>query len=54
MRDMTRQILEDPNNTHPAGGSRRPLAFSVRGGIALLICFLIGVAAAALLIYTLL
>ena len=33
---------------------RRPLEISIRGGVALLICFLIGVAAAALLIYTLL
>jgi hypothetical protein len=33
---------------------RRPLSISVKGLIALLICFLIGVAAAAVLIYTLL
>lgn len=51
---MTRPIADEPSNTHPAGGSRRPLAISIKGGIALLICFLIGVAAAILLIYTLL
>jgi hypothetical protein len=33
---------------------RKPWEVSIRGGIVLLICFLIGVAAAALLIYTLL
>jgi hypothetical protein len=33
---------------------RRPMMISTIGGIALLICFLVGVAAAALLIYTLL
>lgn len=51
---MTRPIVDEPSDTHPAGRSRRPLAISIRGGIALLICFLIGVAAAILLIYTLL
>jgi len=51
---MTRPIVDDPKHTHPAGDTRRPLAVSVKGGIALLICFLVGVAAAALLIYTLL
>jgi hypothetical protein len=51
---MTRPTVEDPAKTQPGGGSRRPFVMSVKGGIALLICFLIGVAAAALLIYTLL
>ena len=50
MQEVTRPIVEDP-----AGSKQyRPLPISVRGGIALLICFLIGVAAAVLLIYTLL
>ncbi|HEY4109471.1 hypothetical protein [Puia sp.] len=46
---MMRPIVED-SNKHKV---RRPLSLSMRGGLALLICFLIGVAAAALLIYTL-
>jgi hypothetical protein len=33
---------------------RRPFSISLRGGIALIICFLTGVAAAVLLLYTLL
>lgn len=49
MQDMSQPIIEDPNERK----ERRPLAISIKGGIALLICFLIGVAAAALLIYTL-
>jgi hypothetical protein len=48
MRDMTRPIIEDPSEHK----ERRPLAMSVKGGVLLLICFLIGVAAAGLLIYT--
>jgi len=32
----------------------RPFSMSFKGGVLLLICFLIGIAAAALLIYTLL
>ncbi|WP_262892844.1 hypothetical protein [Puia dinghuensis] len=37
-----------------ADKERRPFSISLKGGIALLICFLIGIAAAVLLIYTLL
>jgi len=50
MPDMMRQIMEESAGEK----DRRPFSMSVRGGIALLICFLVGVAAAALLIYTLL
>ena len=47
---MTRPIVEEPGKHK----EHRPFTISVKGGVALLICFLIGVAAAALLIYTLL
>ena len=50
MQEMTRPIVEDP----PGRKEHRPFSMSVKAGVALLICFLIGVAAAALLIYTLL
>ncbi|HVU96563.1 MAG TPA: hypothetical protein VHE34_15145 [Puia sp.] len=50
MQEATRTIIEDPAELK----EHRPLSLSVRGGIALLICFLVGVAAAALLIYTML
>jgi hypothetical protein len=43
-------MVEDSTSRKP----RRPWTISMKGGIALLICFLIGVAAAILLIYTLL
>jgi hypothetical protein len=48
MRDMTRPIIEDSSEHKDS----RPLAMSVKGGVLLLVCFLIGVAAAAVLIYT--
>jgi hypothetical protein len=47
---MARQILEQP----PKHKERRPFMISAKGWITLLICFMIGVAAAALLIYTML
>ena len=47
---MMRPMIEDPSG----GKERRPFSMSVKGGILLLICFMIGVAAAILLIYTLL
>ena len=50
MQEMTRPIIEDPAGQKET----RPLSMSVRGGVALLICFLVGVAAAILLIYTML
>jgi len=50
MPDMMRPIIEDPGGEK----ERRPFSMSFKGGILLLICFLIGVAAAILLIYTLL
>jgi hypothetical protein len=50
MQEVMRPIVEDPAEAK----EHRPLSMSVKGGIALLICFLVGVAAAALLIYTLL
>jgi hypothetical protein len=48
MQEMSRPIVEDPSEHK----ERRPFMMSFKGGVLLLICFLIGVAAAALLIYT--
>jgi hypothetical protein len=45
---MTRPILEQS----PKHKERRPFIISAKGWVALLICFMIGVAAAVLLIYT--
>jgi hypothetical protein len=50
MPDMMRQMIEDSAGEK----ERRPFSMSVKGGVLLLICFLVGVAAAILLIYTLL
>lgn len=50
MSDMMRPMIEDR-----AGEKKhRPFSMSFKGGILLLVCFLVGVAAAILLIYTLL
>jgi hypothetical protein len=50
MADMMRPMIEDSGEEK----ERRPFSMSVKGGVLLLICFLVGVAAAVLLIYTLL
>jgi hypothetical protein len=50
MPEMMRPMIEEPARKK----ERRPFSMSVKGGILLLVCFMIGVAAAILLIYTLL
>ena len=47
---MLRPMIEDRSGEK----KHRPFSMSFKGGVLLLICFLIGVAAAILLIYTLL